>query len=414
MALSSVLRGLAAFGASIVITRALTTDDRGVYGFITTTAWLLTMLAGLGVGSALTWAKASGVAQVPSLYRATWLVSLPAGALAAGVFAIVYVIQPGRVFDGVTTEAALLIAAVVVPLVLISNWTVLAYLEDRVVEMAAVAALSATVALAGLLLMAAVDELHITSALAIWTTSALLPLAFLLRTGRLGGALGSRRIAKAILRFGLRANVATIALILTWRLDVVLVKEIRGATQVAYYVVAVGIAEIILQVAVAFRVALTPRQGSQEGRRGLPATICAATRLTVSLGAVGAAALVALAGPLIVALYGERYGTSAQALAALAPGVVALVAQGPLVDYLLAEGEVAWVTRITASGLVLNVVLNVLFLERYGFVVAAAASATTYIATFAACLIAFSHHTAIPARVLLAPRSDDFRRLGRT
>jgi O-antigen/teichoic acid export membrane protein len=65
------------------------------------------------------------------------------------------------------------------------------------------------------------------------------------------------------------------------------------------------------------------------------------------------------------------------------PGVVALVLQGPFVDYLLVENRVLAVTVATVTSVVVNVAMNVVLLRDHTFVAAAVASTVCY---FVSCL----------------------------
>ena len=410
---SGVIRGLLGFAASLVITRSLSTGARGTYSFTTNATGLIVMLAGIGVPSALTRAKARGQANTDELYRASWLLGMGMGAVASALFLLAYELNPGQLFDGVRPLPALIVALIVPPMIVLTYWTVVAYLDDRLLEFGVATVTASALMLAAAVALALAGALSGLSIVGAWAVTTLVPVIVLLRKSQVRGAWGARSTARDLLRFGIRANVATVALILTWRLDVFFVKGLRGSIELAYYVVAVGVAEIILQVAVSFRIALTPLQGNTEARGRLVETIAVVTRLTVGAGLLVALSTILLARPFVTMLFGERYSPSTPALIWLVPGVVALVAQGPLIDYLLAENALSGVTRITLAGLGVNTALNVVLLQRYNFVVAAASSTVAYAATFLACLTLFSRRSAIPMSALLIPRRADLRRLTR-
>jgi O-antigen/teichoic acid export membrane protein len=212
-------------------------------------------------------------------------------------------------------------------------------------------------------------------------------------------------------RYGLRANVATVALILAWRLDVFLVKGYRGLTELAMYAVAVGLCEIGLQVALSLRIALTPLQGAASGRDQLVETLSSVTRLSLVVGLVGAVAVALAAHPLVTVLYGARYEAATEAVRWLVPGIVALVVQGPLVDFLLTEGRVVAVSVITMSALVINIALNVALLRDHTFVAAALASTITYVLSCGLMLALFGRVAHVGWRIVLVPRRADLLRV---
>ena len=410
---SSVARGILGFAASLVVTRALSTEARGVYSFTTNATSLLVMLAGVGVPSAMTTMKAQGKIDTGELYRATYLLGVAAGAATSLAFLAAYLLQPGTLFRGVTPTVAVIVAFLIPIMLVLTYWSVVAYLDDRVVEFGLATIGASAVMLLAVIGLALGRALNGFSVILVWGLTTVLPLLIIGRPSQLLGAWQSRATALHLFRFGLKVNLATIALILTWRLDVFFVKGFRGARELAFYVVAVGVAEIILQVAVSFRVALTPLQGSASNRARLAETIVALTRLTVLVGAFGALLLTVFSHFIVISLFGTRYAPSAAALVWLVPGVVALVAQGPLIDYLLAEDHLVGVTKITGLALIVNVALNVGLLQHFNFVVAAAASSVAYFISFGACVFLFAHHTNIPSRKLFIPVMTDFRNLTR-
>lgn len=410
---SSVARGVLGFAASLVVTRALSTDARGIYSFTTNATSLLVMLAGVGVPSAMTTMKAQGKADTGELYRASYLVGVAAGAATSLAFLAAYMLQPGALFRGVTPTVAIIVAFLIPIMLVLTYWSVVAYLDDRLIEFGLATVGASAIMLLAVLGLALGRALNGFSVVLVWGLTTVLPVLIIARPSQLLGAWRSRATARQLFRFGLRVNLATIALILTWRLDVFFVKGFRGARELAFYVVAVGVAEIILQVAVSFRVALTPLQGRASDRAKLVETIIALTRLTVLVGSIGALLLAVFSHFIVISLFGTRYAPSAAALVWLVPGVVALVAQGPLIDYLLAEDHLAGVTKITGIALIVNVVLNVGLLQQFDFVVAAAASSVAYFISFAACVFLFARHTHTPSRKLLIPIMDDLRNLAR-
>jgi O-antigen/teichoic acid export membrane protein len=173
----------------------------------------------------------------------------------------------------------------------------------------------------------------------------------------------------------------------------------------------VGIAEIILTLAVSMRIALTPLQGDSENRDRLVAALEAVTRLTLSLGALAAVTLALVARPLLSFLYGARYSEAGPALVWLVPGIVLVVAQGPLIDFLLAEARVRAVSIATLAGLSVNVGLNLVLLPHHSFVAAAAAATVSYSLSGIWIIVLFARHTGADWRRLLLVHLSDLRSL---
>jgi O-antigen/teichoic acid export membrane protein len=78
-------------------------------------------------------------------------------------------------------------------------------------------------------------------------------------------------------------------------------------------------------------------------------------------------------------VFGTEFRDAAPAVAWLIPGIFALVAQGPMIDYLLTEGRVRGLTLAMGVGMVLNIGLDVILLRDHNFVAAALAATVAYL-----------------------------------
>ena len=404
----NIARGIVALGGSVVITRALGPDGRGVFSFVTNAVGVLVLLATAGTPAALTRAKATQGVTPGRLYRSSAQISALSGGLAVVGFVVAYLLLRHGLFSGVRLEQAGAVVALV-PLVLLSGfWTVVAYLEGLVLRVGLYSLLSVFGLLMASCVLALMHSLTPGSIIVAWGATSVLPLILLSRRAfrpDLGGA--TPGLLRSLLRYSARANVASLSLILVWRMDVFMVKGYRGYGELGAYSVAVSIGEILLQVAIALRVALLPQQGRGDDREGLRCSIAKFTRFTLSVGLPAAGLLAASSTFAVRLLYGEEFVAAAPAVALLAPGVVFIVAQGPLIDYLLVEGELLAVTRAAVVALAANVLINVLLLPSHTFLVAAWSSSAAYCITFIMCLTTYCRLTRTRVSETLFVRRND-------
>jgi O-antigen/teichoic acid export membrane protein len=410
---TSIVRGLLAFAAALVVTRGLSTAGRGTFSLVTATSTVLLMLSALGIGTAMTRAKATGRTAVDELYRASFVVGAAIGSVASLVFLLTFVLARQSLFSGVTTEEAVLVAVALPPLLILNHWTVVAYLEDRIAEISAALTAGGVLFLLSVGVIGVIGSLTAPIVVLAWVVTSLVPFTLLLRSSRLPKGPRTRKVARELVAYGLRVNVATVALTLAWRADVFLVKGYRGVVELAMYGVAVGLCEVLLQVALSLRIALTPLQGTSSNRASLVDVLSVVTRLTLGSGVVAAVVVALAARPLVVLLYGDRYAAAAGAVRWLIPGIIVLVAQGPLIDFLLTEGQVAGVTAITIAALAVNVGANVTLLPHHTFVVAAVVSTITYATSCGLLLLLFVLTTKTRWRRVLVPTPTDLRMLRR-
>lgn len=404
---TNLARGVIGFAAGVIVARALGPEGRGEFSLVVATVLIPVVLAGMGMPSALTQAKAKGGRSIAELYSASVVVALIVGA-AALLVGVVFYAAVGRSVIKVSQSSDLVwVVVLIVPLLVLNSWTAVAYLEDRIRELGLATISGAIFFLAALLVAQMLGRLTASTAIALWAVSSVLPLVVLLRAARLQVVPNLGAIALALVRFSLRANVVALALVLVWRIDVLLVDWQRGLRELGLYSAAVALAEVLLRIAVSARIALAPQQGSAIGRDLLVMRICRINRLMLAILCVASVVLAIGSTVLVRLAYGPAFVTAAPALVWLLPGVVALILQGPPLDYLVTEGRLRGVTIVTVAALLVNVGLDVLLLPSHGFVVAAVASTVAYILSCVLILVLFARQTGVTFRPLMVVEPRD-------
>lgn len=397
---TNLLRGFIGFVTGLVIARGLGPAGRGSFTFITNATMIAVLLGSGGISSALARAKVAEGKSPQELYLASAIVAAAVGGVGATIIFASYRLAPS-VFAGIGGGQVFWVILLVIPLLVMSNWTAVGYLEDRVREFTLAALAGSVVFLAAIAVLLVSFGLTTGSLTAAWGLSSLVPLLFVGRARLARPTTAGLKLARRLLNFGSRANLATLALVLTWRIDVVLVKAHRGLRELGLYAVAVGIGEIFIQIAVSLRVALTPRQGSGLNRSSLVDTIGLASRCMTAMGIAAVFGSLVLSRTIISVVYGSEFEPAALALVWLMPGVAALALQGPLLDFLLVEGRLRGVTVSTTAGLVVNIVMNSVLLRNHSFLLAAVASTVAYVVSCTGCVALFCRATGQPLRALL-------------
>jgi O-antigen/teichoic acid export membrane protein len=239
----------------------------------------------------------------------------------------------------------------VVPLLTAAAYVVLWILDALTVEAALIAAMAA-LALASGAAVAAVLSRH--------------------RIGR-----PDRGLARSTLSYGLRAHAGDVAGTVNHTADVLIVAAVLGSSSAGIYAVATNVSGSIVALLSALSIVLVPAAA----RRGSEA-IAQTMRLVWTIAVPLAAVLAALAGVLILLVYGESFEDSVPPLRILLPGVVLLTASGVLAAGIRGSGRPLAAALPEAAGLVLTVAGLALFLESGGVKAAALVSTVTYAAAF--------------------------------
>ncbi len=405
--LTNVAQGVLGFATGLLLARGLGPARRGEFAFVANTVLLLVMVAPLGLATAVVRARAKFGRSTDEIYFSVAVLCVVFASAAALLFGGAFVVFRHSVFGGVRTSVAVWVLVLLYPLLLLTQWNGVLYVDNKIAELGIVVSCGSAVYLAAIAGLVATGQLSPVTALLSWSVTSVFPVAWVATRWRFRRGADPAGTTRQMGRFALRANIANLASVLVWRGDVILVKWLRGYGELGQYTVAVSAAEILLQIAVGLRIAMTPLQGSPDDRELLVALIARVTRLVLAGGMV-LAAVVMLAGQrLIVAVYGPRFTPAGLALVCLAPGVVLLAITGPMADYLVVEGRVRAVAFATLAGFALDFTLDVLLLHDHTFVAAAVASAVAYLLILVVVVTVFVRTTGCRLHSLLIPNRSD-------
>ncbi|MBI4241772.1 MAG: polysaccharide biosynthesis C-terminal domain-containing protein, partial [Candidatus Rokubacteria bacterium] len=194
---------------------------------------------------------------------------------------------------------------------------------------------------------------------------------------------------------GSRSYLSSLFAFLIIRSDMLLVNYFLGAAQAGIYAVAVNLTDLLLVFPTAVGTMLFPRVSARpEDEGSLTAAACRHTAAGMTVFCLVAGVL---AQPLILLLYGRAFGGAAAPFLLLLPGILALSLEIIFMNDLAGRGLPPIVIVVPAVGLVLNLILNLAFIPRFGLLAAAASSSLAYGAMLAIAWTAFARRTATPA-----------------
>lgn len=194
-------------------------------------------------------------------------------------------------------------------------------------------------------------------------------------------------LAREVLGYGMRGQVGGLLTLLNLRLDFLFLSAIAGAGPLGVYAVASKYAELLRLPATALTWVTYPRlagldrrTADRQARRLVPA----------ALGAVvaGAGVLALLCGPVIDALYDERFAEAPRLALILLTGLLLGGAGGVASGYLYARGRPGLNSVLIGVGVVLTVSLDLVLIPRAGAEGAAVASTVAYATTDLLLLVA--------------------------
>jgi O-antigen/teichoic acid export membrane protein len=194
-------------------------------------------------------------------------------------------------------------------------------------------------------------------------------------------------LARDMFRYGYRAQISTMVLLLNARLDFALVGAIVGPAALGVYAIASRYAELLRLPGLAANYVLYPDYARDGG-------LVAARKASRALGKIGwipivlALPLAAGAAFLLPTIYGPAFEGAVVPTYILLFGLSGVSIQGVITAFLYGDGRPGLTSLALSGGLVVTVVLDLLLIPRFGVMGAAVASCAAYLTT-TALLVAF-------------------------
>lgn len=394
-----------------LLARVLGPYDRGLMAAVLAPMFVSMFVAAFAIPEAATYVTAK--LGVP-LRRATWTGSqilLVCGLIAATAL---YIAAPALLRG--TPEAVGMLRQAVPCLPLLMYTLLQRFSMSGVGRYGAVAVERTTAAVSRLVLLVVLAGMGIlTAASAVWinigTTllAGLVLLVPLLRTPpdtRPAASAPSGRVLRhQMLVYGVRGWGGVVANLVNWRLDQAILPALTGATNLGFYAVAVGLAELPSSLIGATK-SVVFTEASARGNMQIAAR-AARVILAVSIAVDGV--LVLAAPTLVQLLFGSRFQPSAPLSQLLLLGNIPFTAEVILAAGLLAAGRpgLRSIGQIVAAALTL--VGLIILVPMWGVTGAAVTSLVAYFISFIMTLIFFSRVSHVPVRDCVFIKGADLR-----
>lgn len=227
---------------------------------------------------------------------------------------------------------------------------------------------------------------------------------------RASGAIRPRfdgSFVREALSMGIRGQAGNVLQFVNLRLDLLLVSALLRVQAAGVYLVALRVAEVVVQVANSVAALIFPQVASQADPNDTTSTE-RATRVTLSIVAISAVALALVAEPLLTIAFGEAFRSGTAALRLTLLGMVPLALTRILTSDLKGRGRADLASIANLMAVLLTAVFGLLLIPAFGIEGAAMAGVGAYAGLAVALLIAYRYVTRAPLRRLV-PRPADAR-----
>lgn len=377
--LLKVLLYLVGLGASVVISRGLGPEGRGVYYLPIVAAGTMVAICKLGVEQANVFLLGSRGLSIDRLSGQNGLVAVSMGALGLGLLLLAPSALSALFAD--TPAVLLLLAALIIPFSLHEQFSAgLLTLQGQVTWQFRAALLAGAVQLALLLGLFFSGWLDVGPVLGVNLATVVLTWGLTVRVldgGRTRWVRWDPGLLLDTLKQSLLLHLGMVFFFLHLRLDMFMVKGIVGTAALGQYSLAVVLAETVLLGSDSLAIAILPRQMGNTLKEAA-STALRGARANGLLG-IGLAAVWAAAGMAVIRVFfGPAFAPAYLPLVGLLPGMVFLGMQRVCGAPALRTGRPGRITAIYAVSLVCNAALNLWWIPTWGALGAALASSVSY------------------------------------
>lgn len=198
------------------------------------------------------------------------------------------------------------------------------------------------------------------------------------------------QVIRSLLGYGMLYALAFLVTRLNHKIDILILKRLSDIAEVGFYSLGANVAETLWQVPIAVGVVLMSRSANQRDERVATAEVCSSLRISLLLVLV-AAIILYLAAPLLVTLlFGERYAESIPIIRTILPGILFFVILKILNSQFVGTGKPQLTLIALLPSLLINIVLNILFIPSYGGTGAALATNISYFSASLFLLLVYS------------------------
>ena len=399
------------FVASVIASRLLGVEGKGLFSLFIATVTGLSLLASLGVHQG----QLFQVSRHPEWLMHFMPNAIPFSLLSGGAVALLYFgggwalgAQDVLALGNFGIVAGIIVVPVGVLLIFQRQYFLALHRYELAKVQGTVAAALPLVAYIALFLARRTSLEAFLGAFV--ATQVVCYIVFQLPVSRVGPAQRgfSSPLARQSLSFGLRQLASIVASYLMGRLDFFIVAEYLGARGLGIYSVAVSLAEITVRLSNEIGTMLYP---AFSGRILKPGKAAATLRLVTLMAALAGGGLALVSAPLVHLLFGSAFAQVVPTLLWLVPGTVAWSTTHVTWTYVSASGRPAIGIFVYSAATAVDVLLNIVLLPRLGVVGASISAATSYVVAALLFFHFFRQSEPTSMRDAFIVKASDLRRL---
>ncbi|MDZ7743374.1 MAG: flippase [Bacteroidota bacterium] len=215
-----------------------------------------------------------------------------------------------------------------------------------------------------------------------------------------------------LVRMGIVFALAVFIIQLNYRIDVLILKSLKGPEEVGFYALGVSIAEALWQLPLAVGIVVMSRTANTTDHRLMNETTARLLRLSLIVGVLAAIILFWLAPWIIPFIWTEDFMPSAEILRFILPGILFMSVFRIISSRLSGMGKPQIAIYVFLPSLLLNVILNYWWIPEHGSMGAVMATNVSYIIGALVFLWVYARIVDMPLARIFTYHKSDFNFIG--
>lgn len=404
--------------AAIILARYLGPEGKGIVALALIVPSLATQLISLGIGPATAYYTARREYGLKDIYWNNIVLTFFQSIIGLSLTLLLIVLFGTYLFPSVD-KIYFVVALILIPIGLFTgNFRYILLGTQKVIEYNLVDIINAGFYLASLLIFMLLIAKSVGAAVAATIFASSIACIFALTRSYKASQgtsfkLNTSYIKKSI-KYGLQNQLSMVLMLLNYRADFILISYYLGASAVGYYTISVSLTEKLWLISHAFSTALFPRIAAdvrEKERKELTPFVARTVLVITSFGAI---VLFFISSWLVELLFSDTFLPSIAPLQILLIGTVVYSVARVLANDISGRGFPIYNSYVSLIAASINVLLNIMFIPRYGISGAAWASSISYSVSLAGELIIYCRLSGNKLHDVLVPNCRDFKSYART
>lgn len=217
-----------------------------------------------------------------------------------------------------------------------------------------------------------------------------------------------KEVVISLMKVGVVYAIAVVVMQLNYRIDIILLQKLSSMREVGYYSLGVAISDKLWQLPSAMGLVVMSRTANATDLQVLNRDVARLVRVAFIVVLVVSVLLWVVAPVIIPLLFGAKFAPSVHIVRLMLPGIIMFVVVRILSGRFAGSGEPLLLIGLFVPTLIVNIILNLFWIPRYGGLGAAMATNVSYSLGAVGMLVMFSIRMHIPFLQIIMPLKSDF------